>query len=153
MLGVAAIAQWICLRLPSCCPGFESQAHHLHFYNLQYLCYICHVERTKINKKRPGLVHFLKKSVFEIYEITIGQQQQHNSSSKTKRNRKRSKESSKLFVCDFQSFGGGKSLPISDPKTGLRNWRKTFCQEKHFQNDRQARKPHVLAWVAYWVAG
>ena len=28
----AAIAQWIHLRLPSCCPGFESQAHNLHFY-------------------------------------------------------------------------------------------------------------------------
>ena len=30
----AAIAQWILLRLPSCCPGFETQAHHLHFFNL-----------------------------------------------------------------------------------------------------------------------
>ena len=30
----AAIAQWICLRLPFCCPGFESQAHHLRFYYL-----------------------------------------------------------------------------------------------------------------------
>ena len=28
----AAIAQWICLRLPSCRPGFESQVHHLHFF-------------------------------------------------------------------------------------------------------------------------
>ena len=28
----AAIAQWIRLRLPSCRPGFESQANHLSFY-------------------------------------------------------------------------------------------------------------------------
>ena len=27
ILGGDAIAQWICLRLPSCHPGFESQAH------------------------------------------------------------------------------------------------------------------------------
>ena len=31
----ATIAQWICLRLPFCCPGFESQAHNLLFYYLQ----------------------------------------------------------------------------------------------------------------------
>ena len=30
----AAIAQSIHLHLPSCYPGFESQAHHLHFYHL-----------------------------------------------------------------------------------------------------------------------
>ena len=30
----AAIAQWIHLRLPSCHPWFESQAHPLRFYNL-----------------------------------------------------------------------------------------------------------------------
>ena len=28
----AAIAQWIRLRLPSCHPGFESQARHLCFF-------------------------------------------------------------------------------------------------------------------------
>ena len=28
----AAIAQWISLRLPFRCPGFESRAHHLRFY-------------------------------------------------------------------------------------------------------------------------
>ena len=50
----AAIAQWIRLRLSFCRPGFESQAHHLRFYHLQYLCYICRVKRTKINKNRHG---------------------------------------------------------------------------------------------------
>ena len=32
----AAIAQWIRLRLPSCRPGFESQANHLSFYFIYY---------------------------------------------------------------------------------------------------------------------
>ena len=36
----------------TCCPGFESQAHHLGFY--QFIFEFCHVEKTKINKKRPG---------------------------------------------------------------------------------------------------
>ena len=57
----AAIAQWIRLCLPSCCPGFESQAHHLRFYHLQYLCYICYVKRTKVKQKEAGFGPFLKK--------------------------------------------------------------------------------------------
>ena len=32
----AAIAQWICLCLPSCHPGFKTQAHHLCFFHLQF---------------------------------------------------------------------------------------------------------------------
>ena len=31
-VGVAAIAPWFRLRLPFCGPGFESQAHHLCFF-------------------------------------------------------------------------------------------------------------------------
>ena len=31
----AAIAQWIRLHLPSCRPGFESQAHHLCFFQFK----------------------------------------------------------------------------------------------------------------------
>ena len=45
----AAIAQWICLRLPSCRPGFESQAHHLCFHRFIELC---NVEKTKVKQKR-----------------------------------------------------------------------------------------------------
>ena len=30
------IAPWFCLLLPSCSPGFKSQAHHLCFFNLYY---------------------------------------------------------------------------------------------------------------------
>ena len=32
----APIAQWIRLRLPPCCPGFESQAHHLIFFQFEF---------------------------------------------------------------------------------------------------------------------
>ena len=58
--GGAAIAQWICLSLPSLRPGFESQAHHLCFFQfILFKFYICHLDRNveRINKKRPGLAH------------------------------------------------------------------------------------------------
>ena len=65
LVGAAPIAQWIRPRVPSCRPGFESQAHHLCFFQFKlFKLYICHlnwnVKRTKINKKRPGLAHFFK---------------------------------------------------------------------------------------------
>ena len=34
--GGAAIAQWIRPCLPSCSPGFESQAHHLSFFKIKF---------------------------------------------------------------------------------------------------------------------
>ena len=52
---MAAIAPWFHLRLPFCGPGFESQAHHLSFFNLHY--WNCIEKMAKINKKRPGLAH------------------------------------------------------------------------------------------------
>ena len=57
-----AIAQWNRLRLPSCHRRFESQAHHLRFLWSNFVLY-CHCveKRTKNNKKRPALAHFLKK--------------------------------------------------------------------------------------------
>ena len=54
--GGAAIAQWIRLRLPSFCPGFESQAHHLCFYQFKFK--LCHVEKTKISRKEAGIANF-----------------------------------------------------------------------------------------------
>ena len=57
----AAIAQWICQCIPSCCPRFEIQPHHLCFHKFIELC---NVEKMKINKKRPGLAHFLENSFF-----------------------------------------------------------------------------------------
>ena len=41
---VPHIAQWICLRLPSCRPRFESQAHQLRFFQfISFKLYICHL--------------------------------------------------------------------------------------------------------------
>ena len=61
LLSGAAIAQWIHLRLPSFCPRFESKAHNLCFsvYSLLYYSCHCNKQRTKINKKRPGLSDIL----------------------------------------------------------------------------------------------
>ena len=57
-------AQWIHLRLPSCGPRFESQAHHLRCYS-QILYYVCHCieKRMKINKKSPGSANILKQDL------------------------------------------------------------------------------------------
>ena len=57
----AASAQWIRLRLPSFCPRFESQAYHPRIY--QFIFELCSVEKMKINKKRPGLVHLKKELI------------------------------------------------------------------------------------------
>ena len=47
-------AQLICLRLPFCYPGFESQAHYLCFY--QFIFELCQVEKTKINKREATAI-------------------------------------------------------------------------------------------------
>ena len=47
------------LRLPSYRHGFESQANHECFN--QYIFNLYHVEKTIINKKRPGLANFFLK--------------------------------------------------------------------------------------------
>ena len=59
-------AQWIRLRLPSCCPGFVPQAHHLRFFQFikKFKLNICHlnynVKRRKINEKVAGIGPFLE---------------------------------------------------------------------------------------------
>ena len=53
----AAIAQWIRLRLPSCRPGFESQAHHLCFFNL-YLSFELECEKNENKQKEAGIGPF-----------------------------------------------------------------------------------------------
>ena len=63
----AAIAQWIHLRLPSCRPGFDSQACHQRFFSIivkfvLYLSMQCE-KRTKINKKEAGFGPFKKKQL------------------------------------------------------------------------------------------
>ena len=51
---MAAIAEWIRLHLPSVSSGFKYQAQQLRFFNLLLND---DVNRTKINKERPGLVY------------------------------------------------------------------------------------------------
>ena len=58
-------AQWICLHLPSCHPRSESQSHHLCFYNLYYLCYICNEKRTKNKQKEAGFGTFFFKRILD----------------------------------------------------------------------------------------
>ena len=53
---VAAIAPWFRLRLPSCGPGSNPKLTIYAFFNLYWNC----KKRTKINKKRPRMAHFLK---------------------------------------------------------------------------------------------
>ena len=56
----AAIAQWIHLCLPSCRPGFQSDAHHLRFINLYLNCVMW--KKTKVNKRGLDWFNcFLKK--------------------------------------------------------------------------------------------
>ena len=42
-------------------PRFESQAHHLRFYQIIFELY--HVEKTKISKNRLGYSHFIKDDI------------------------------------------------------------------------------------------
>ena len=51
-LGVAAIAPWFCLRLPSCGLGFESQAHHLLFFQFVLLKMYRENNKNKLKKGR-----------------------------------------------------------------------------------------------------
>ena len=49
-MGVAAIAPWFHLRLPSCGPWFKSQAHHLCFFQ-----FVLKLKREKNeNKQKRG---------------------------------------------------------------------------------------------------
>ena len=68
----AAIAQWIRLRLPSCRPGFESQAHHLCFFSIYivqivYLSFELECEKNENKRKEAGIgPFFLKKTMVRI---------------------------------------------------------------------------------------
>ena len=61
------MAQWIYICHPSCCPGFESYAHHLCFYHffVKFVLYLfLHCEKNEsVNKKRPDLVQFFFKKI------------------------------------------------------------------------------------------
>ena len=50
---VAAIAQWIRLRLPSCSPGFKSQSQHQRFF--QFIIKLrCGMDANKQKRDRDG---------------------------------------------------------------------------------------------------
>ena len=55
---MAAIAPWFHLRLQSCGPTFESQAHHLHFF--QFVLKL-EWEKNENKQKEAGIGPFLKK--------------------------------------------------------------------------------------------
>ena len=56
---------------PSCCPRFESQAHHLFFFSF-YIVQIVHLsfelecERNEYKQKDTGIGPFLKKSIYNF---------------------------------------------------------------------------------------
>ena len=49
----------------------SSPKHTIYAFIICSICAICHVKRTKINKKRPGLAH-LKKKKKEIKKRSDG---------------------------------------------------------------------------------
>ena len=53
----ASMAHWICLRLLSCRPGFDSQVPRYKIYSFFNLYLNCDEKRAKLNLKRPGLGH------------------------------------------------------------------------------------------------
>ena len=65
---MAAIALWFCLRLPSCGPGIESQAHHLCFF--QFVLKLKR-EKNQNKQKEAGIGPFLKRiSLIRSYDPT-----------------------------------------------------------------------------------
>ena len=65
---VAAIALWFRLRLPSCSPGFESQAHHLRFF--QFVLGLRR-EKSENKQKEAGIgPFFLKKEEKKLFGPT-----------------------------------------------------------------------------------
>ena len=65
----AALAQWIRLRIPSCRPGFESQAHHQHFY--QFMLDI--MKREKENLKVYHKENSFKRNILDCAYLRNGQ--------------------------------------------------------------------------------
>ena len=66
----AAIAPWFRLGLPSCGPGFESQAHHLCFFQFVLLKLLLELEKNENKQKEAGIgPYFLKNMAF--YHLVI----------------------------------------------------------------------------------
>ena len=60
---VAALALWFCLCLPSCGPRFESQAHHLRFF--QFVLLKLYQENNE-NKQKDAEIGPFKKRSFRV---------------------------------------------------------------------------------------
>ena len=58
---VAAIAPWFHQRLPTCGPRFESQLHHLHFF--QFVLLKLYRENNKNKQKEAGIGPFFKQAI------------------------------------------------------------------------------------------
>ena len=59
--GGAAMAPWFHLCLPSCGPGFESQAQHLCFFQFVLLKLLLELEKNENKQKEVGIGPYLKK--------------------------------------------------------------------------------------------
>ena len=70
--GGAAIAQWIHLRLPSCHPGFKSQAHNLCFFQfvLSNCKFVIRVGKWK-EQKEAGIGTFLKNNLNSLIKLFL----------------------------------------------------------------------------------
>ena len=66
---MAAIAPWFRLRLPSCGPGFESQAHHLGFF--QFVLLKIYRENNKNKQKETGIGPFFKCLVLVVPNLFV----------------------------------------------------------------------------------
>ena len=72
---VAAIAPWFRLRLPSCGPGFESQANHLCFFQFVLLKLYRENDKNKQKEARIGpffnscVCAFFQWQAFFVYEV------------------------------------------------------------------------------------
>ena len=60
----AAVAQWICMRLPSCHPGSNPKHTIYPFINLNLSLNCDMLKRQKINRKRDRDWPFLNKNLF-----------------------------------------------------------------------------------------
>ena len=71
-IGGAAIAQWIHLRLPSCHPGFKSQAHNLCFFQfvLSNCKFVIRVGKWK-EQKEAGIGTFLKNNLNSLIKLFL----------------------------------------------------------------------------------
>ena len=60
---------WFRLRLPSCGPGFEYQAHHLCFF--QFVLLKLYRENNENKQKEAGIGPFLKKTSIYIKKVVV----------------------------------------------------------------------------------